>query len=148
MGILDKFKRTKSEGKKELKKMADRVEKSSVKELVKTEDKVVAEKKSTKKSVGLHVRAHRILLHPLISEKAAIAESHGAYTFIVANRANKEDVKKAVKEIYGAKAEKVRILNVNGQVRRFGRATGRTADFKKAIVYLKKGETIGVHEGV
>lgn len=150
MGILDKFKRGKEGEKNELKKVAERAErKTAAKEVAKSEEKaVVAEKKSSKKSVNLNTRAHRVLLRPLISEKAAIAESRGVYTFIVASNTNKEEVKKAVKEVYGAKAVKVHVSNVNGQARRFGRYNGRTSDFKKAIVYLKKGETIGVHEGV
>jgi len=149
MGLLDKFKRTKdgraeSVPEKEMKKTAKAVKPAVKKEEVKIEEK----KTASKKVVSANSAAHRLLVRPLVSEKAAIAESRGAYTFIVSAKANKTEIKKAIKDVYGANAEKVRIVNVSGKMRRFGRSSGRTSDFKKAIVYLKKGETIGVHEGV
>lgn len=93
-------------------------------------------------------RAHRVLRQPLVSEKAAIAEHRGSYTFVVAAEANKTTVKQAVKDLYGIMPTRVRIVNVSGKPVRFGRSIGRRSDWKKAIVTLPKGKSIQVHEGV
>ena len=65
------------------------------------------------------------------------ASAKGAYTFRVNRKANKVQVKNAVEEIYNVKVEKVRTANRKGKHRRRGRTIGRTADWKKAVVYLK-----------
>lgn len=89
-----------------------------------------------------------ILVKPLVSEKAAIAETANTYTFVVTNDATKLTVKRAVKEVYGVMPIRVRMLNVQGKYVRFGRGYGRRSDWKKAIVTLPKGQTIRIHEGV
>ncbi len=90
--------------------------------------------------------AHRILVHPLISEKATIAHSENKYIFEVANKANKIEVKKAIEEVYGVVPEAVNMINQVGKSVRSGR--GRTKNFKKAIVTLKKGDSITIYEGI
>jgi len=92
--------------------------------------------------------ASRIILRPVVTEKTAILESRGQYTFRVTKKTNKEQIKRAVSELYGVKPLAVRIVNVQGKQVRFGRFQGRRQDFKKAIIILKKGESIAVHEGV
>ena len=44
--------------------------------------------------------AYRILIKPVVSEKASIAESFNAYSFIVAKDASKKHIKEAVEQIY------------------------------------------------
>jgi large subunit ribosomal protein L23 len=39
--------------------------------------------------------------------------------------------------------DSVRVLNVNGKVKRFGRTLGKRSDWKKAYVKLKEGHDIG-----
>ena len=92
--------------------------------------------------------AYRIILRPLISEKTAIAETKGTYTFMVSTRATKSDVKTAVELVYGVKPLMVRTINNEGKKVRFGRNLGQRKDWKKAIVTLPKGKTISIHEGV
>ncbi len=92
--------------------------------------------------------AFRVLLKPVLSEKAAIAESHRSYTFVVTSRATKEDIKRAVIQVYGVVPHKIRTVRLEGKQVRFGNYFGRRSDTKKAIVTLKKGDSIRVHEGV
>lgn len=84
---------------------------------------------------------HRLLLKPLITEKATVT---GTYCFKVAPQANKQEIAKEFKMIYGKTPRKVNILNRMGKTVQRGRVTGQQANVKKAIVYLKKGETIDV----
>ncbi len=90
--------------------------------------------------------AHRILLRPIISEKATIAHSENKYIFEVALKANKIEVKKAIEEVYGLVPSAVNMINQDGKTVRSGR--GRTKNYKKAIVTLKKGDSITIYEGI
>ena len=99
-----------------------------------------------KKTVASH--AYRILMKPLVSEKAALREAKGEYTFVVAPSATKTEIKQAVFAVYGVMPSKVRTVNVEGRDTRFARGVGRRNDFKKAIIQLPKGKTMSIHEGV
>ncbi len=60
------------------------------------------------------------------------------YTFEVALKANKVEIKKAVEEVFGVKVASVNTMRVNGKEKRMGRYTGKTPDWKKAIITLAK----------
>ncbi len=92
--------------------------------------------------------SNRLILKPLITEKAAIAQSLNKYSFIVIKDASKVQIKKAIKEIYGIEPKTVNLINMEGKKRRFGRSTGRRSDYKKAVVTLPSGKSITIHEGV
>ena len=92
--------------------------------------------------------ADNIILHAVVSEKAARESARGVYAFMVEGTANKLSVKRAVREMYGIMPKKVRLMNQEGRRMRFGKTLGRQKDTKKAIVTLPEGKTISVHEGV
>ncbi len=83
-----------------------------------------------------------ILVQPRVSEKASHLAGKGKYVFIVAPKANKVEVKKAIEKAYKVKVIQVNIINNKGKVRNFGRTTGRISGFKKAVVTLKQGDKI------
>lgn len=153
MGIFDKLKKKKSDN-EEVVKEATQVEvavpaKENKPKKAKTlKEETVSESKPAKGKTSLHSQSNKVLLRTLVSEKAAISEGRGVYTFVVANNTNKLEVKKAVKEIYGVNPEKVRMINVEGKNVRRGYLGGRRSDWKKAVVTLPKGKTINIHEGV
>lgn len=67
------------------------------------------------------------------------------YVFIVNPDANKQEIAKAVEEIYAEK--KVRVVSVNtinikGKPRRLRGRPGKTSSFKKAIVTLEKEDSL------
>lgn len=159
MGIFDKLKKKKDEGEvsgTEAVVEATIVEpaeaktskKPASKKAKKTEGETVAENKAPKTKTALQSQSNFVLLKTLVSEKSTVGEGRGIYTFIVSNKTNKLEVKKAVKEIYGVSPEKVRMINVQGKDVRFGYKQGRRSDWKKAIVTLPQGKTINIHEGV
>lgn len=92
--------------------------------------------------------AYRVLVKPLITEKAANLAAESKYAFAVNPNSNKIEIKKAVEEVYGVKVEKVNVTHVSGKKVRQGRFYGRRKDWKKAIVTLPKGQTIKIYEGV
>ena len=83
-----------------------------------------------------------IILAPVITEKSYLMESEGKYTFKVANKANKTEVKQAIEKKFNVKVEKVNIVNSHPKHKRVGRYEGMTSRYKKAIVTLAKGSTI------
>lgn len=118
------------------------------KKAVETHSNASVQKSEEKTEKKIFNNADRILIKPVVSEKASIAESFNAYSFIVAKDASKKHIKEAVQQIYGVKPEKVRIINVEGKELRVKTGSARRGDWKKAIVTLPKGQSINIHEGV
>lgn len=92
--------------------------------------------------------ASQILRHPLITEKAAGFGSLDKYIFVVSGDTNKLAVAKAVQAVYGVTPIKVNIVCLKGKAVTRGRIKGRRSDIKKAVVTLKKGDSIQIYEGV
>lgn len=91
-----------------------------------------------------------MLLKPRVSEKAyGQAQTKNVYVFEVPVDAGKLEILDAVKAQFDVSVLSVNLMNVKGKVkrtvRRGGRATtGKRADFKKAYVTVKAGETIPI----
>jgi large subunit ribosomal protein L23 len=83
-----------------------------------------------------------VLTQPRISEKAGHLVNLNKYVFNVKKSANKVGIKKAVEAAYKVKVTNVNIINNKGKARNFGRTAGTTSGFKKAIVTLRKGDSI------
>ena len=84
-----------------------------------------------------------VLIAPHVTEKTSLAmQNHNQYTFRVRREASKTDIRKAVELMFDVKVTGVQVVNEPGKVRRFGRTTGRTQDWKKAYVSLSPGQTI------
>ena len=92
------------------------------------------------------ISSYRILVKPVLTEKSARLEALGKYTFFVAKDANKNEIMRAVRDLYGVKPISVRIALKKGKTVHFGRFSGQEKDEKKAIVTLKKGDSINVSE--
>ena len=106
------------------------------------------EAKSEKSGSAAVSQAYRVLIRPIVSEKASRQQSDNQYFFAVAYDTNRIEVAKAIKAVYGVAPIKVNMIRVEGKARRFGGVKGRRKDWKKAIVTLPKGKTISVYEGV
>ena len=88
------------------------------------------------------MEARDILIRPLITERTTQLMGEGKYVFVVDKRANKIEIAKAVAEVFKVSVVSVNTMNVTGKKKRVGRTVGKRADYKKAIVKLKEGETI------
>lgn len=92
----------------------------------------------------------QILISPIITEKSLAKTEKGYYTFIVAQKANKVQIVKAVADLYGVEVRSVNVIRVKGEEKLIrGRFKVKTKDYKKAIVSLKAGQKIpgfGVEE--
>lgn len=84
-----------------------------------------------------------VLLRPLVTEKSLTRATRlNTYAFEVAPKANKIQIRSAVERIFKVTVTGVRTQICHGKAKRVGRWAGRTADFKKAIVRVKAGDSI------
>ncbi len=81
--------------------------------------------------------AQDIIIKPLLTEKAYDNIADKKYMFIVAKSANKIQIKQAVEEMFSVQVQSVNTMNCKGKMKRMGRYSGYTPDYKKAIVQLK-----------
>ncbi len=88
-----------------------------------------------------------IIIKPLITEKnTQQSEKLNVYGFMVRKDANKLQIKKAIKELYGVTVTSVNTVIVGGKAKsrytKRGFIQGRTATYKKAYVTVAEGEKI------
>jgi large subunit ribosomal protein L23 len=88
-----------------------------------------------------------ILRRPLVTEKSSFQSNKlGQYSFQVAENATRTQVKDAVETMFDVKVKRVNIINVtpkSGRRSRSRRLLIRKPGFKKAIVTLVEGQTLG-----
>lgn len=112
----------------------------------KSEDEVVADKTVIVTSnVAGGVALSDVLIAPRITEKSAKLSEENVYAFQINPRANKHQVAQAIAAFYKVTPVKIAILNVPTKYARnnkSGRLQVKKPGMKKALVYVKKGETI------
>ena len=95
----------------------------------------------------------RIIIKPIITEKMTRqGETLNRYGFFVDRKANKLQIRKAIKDLYGVEVESISTMVVFGKKKsrytKGGVISGRSASRKKAIVTLAKGETIDFYSNI
>ncbi len=99
------------------------------------------------------MRADQVIIEPILSEKSNIARENECrkYTFRVDPKANKFEIMKACKELFGVNCISCNVMNVKGKPKysrgKGGAIKGYTSSWKKAIVTVSNGESIAVIEG-
>ena len=96
---------------------------------------------------------NNILIKPLVTEKmSALMESENKYGFIVDHNANKIEIAKAIKKRFEVDVVAVNTIKYKGKTKtqftKKGRFTGKTPQFKKAIITLKEGQTLDLFDEV
>jgi large subunit ribosomal protein L23 len=96
------------------------------------------------------MRLAEILIKPILSEKSnQMQEKRGIYSFKVARKANKLEIKKAVESFYGVNVAEVRTMVVpsksKSRMTKSGVISGRKPGYKKALVTVAEGETIDLY---
>lgn len=89
----------------------------------------------------------RVLIKPIISEKAEILSGNkGQYSFVVNKKANKREIRSAVERMYSVKVSSVNTMIMPSKARtrntRSGVLKGSISAYKKAIVKLTDGQEI------
>lgn len=89
--------------------------------------------------------APEVLIKPWITEAATVAMELNKYIFKVGKKATKIQIRQAVEKLYKVKVISVRTINLPGKTRTRGNIKGRKPGVKKAIITLKKGDSIDIY---
>lgn len=93
-------------------------------------------------------RLLQVILAPVVSEKATrLADKLQQVTLKVATDATKPEIKAAVEQLFKVQVADVKVANVKGKAKRFGRTMGRRTGWKKAYVCLQPGQEINFAAG-
>ena len=89
-----------------------------------------------------------LILKPIITEKGTLQMELGKYVFDVLPKATKPDIKAAIESLFDVTVVKVNTLTLPRKQRRVGRFVGYKAQYKRAIVTLKDGDSIALFPDV
>ena len=85
---------------------------------------------------------------PIITEKATILSEQNKSVFKVHRKANKKVIKKNIEKLFKVNVIKVNIINSKTKLKiKQGKRSYKTG-YKKAIVTLKKGQSIDLTTGI
>lgn len=105
--------------------------------MAKTKTKTAADEQA------LVLEAHQVILKPMVTEKGMYqADSLNQYTFKVNPLATKTDIKRAVEKLFEVNVQKVATQHRKGKPRRYKFTSGRTKNWKKAVVKLAPDDKI------
>ena len=87
-----------------------------------------------------------IIIRPVVSEKSYAAFDENIYTFVVANDANKIEIRHAIEQIFNVRVTNVNTLNCAGKRKRNRRSGGygTRPSTKRAVVSLAEGDRIEI----
>lgn len=77
-----------------------------------------------------------IIKRPVITERTSEMMAVKRYVFEVDLRANKTEIKQAIEQIFKVKVTGVNTIRMPAKPKRYGRHSGYTSEWKKAIVQL------------
>lgn len=93
-------------------------------------------------------RLLQVILAPVVSEKATmLADKREQVVFRVDRTATKPEIKAAVELLFKVEVKDVKVANVKGKTKRFGRFFGKRTGWKKAFVCLKPGQELNFAAG-
>ena len=88
------------------------------------------------------------IVSPVITEKATTLSEFNKIVFKVHKGANKNSIKKSIEKIFKVNVIKINTINLKGKIKLVrGKKSSRPA-YKKAIVTLKKGQSIDLATGI
>jgi large subunit ribosomal protein L23 len=90
----------------------------------------------------------KIIIEPIVTEKSNLMRDSGKYAFKVDSRANKIQIMQAVRELFNVHPVTCHIMRVKRKPKRVRYQLGYTAEWKKAIITVRAGESIQVFAGV
>ncbi|MGC9220525.1 MAG: 50S ribosomal protein L23 [Solirubrobacteraceae bacterium] len=92
--------------------------------------------------------ATQVIIRPVVSEKTYVLAEAGKYTFRVADTAHKTQIRQAIEELFDVKVVAVRTASVKSKPKRRGTTSGRTRQWKKAVVQVRPGDQIPIFGGL
>ena len=88
------------------------------------------------------------ILSPIVTEKSTNMSEHNKIVFKVPNSSNKEIIKKNIEKIFKVNVTKVNIIIKQPRIKLTRGRKVKVKGYKKAIITLKKGQTIDLTTGI
>ena len=88
------------------------------------------------------------ILSPLLTEKSTNLSEQNKIDFKVNKNANKRNLKTNIEKIFKVNVTKINIINKQNRTKLTRGRKVKVSGFKKAIVTLKKGQTIDLTTGI
>ena len=88
------------------------------------------------------------ILSPLLTEKSTNLSEQNKIVFKVNKNANKKNLKSNIEKIFKVNVTKINIINKQNRIKLTRGRKVKVSGFKKAIVTLKKGQTIDLTTGI
>ena len=88
------------------------------------------------------------ILSPLLTEKSTNLSEQNKIVFKVPSKANKRNLKSNIEKIFKVNVTKINIINKKDRIKLTRGRKVKVSGFKKAIVTLKKGQSIDLTTGV
>ncbi len=88
------------------------------------------------------------ILFPAITEKATFLSEYNKVVFKVSKGASKSSIKKSVEKIFKVNVTKINTINFKGKTKMIRGKKTKKPGYKKAIVTLKKGQSIDLSTGI
>ncbi len=85
---------------------------------------------------------------PIITEKATVLSEQNKTVFKVHAKANKKNIKKNIEKIFKVKVIKINIVNSKRKQKIKQGKLSTKSGYKKAIITLKKGQSIDLTTGI
>ena len=88
------------------------------------------------------------ILSPLVTEKTTNLSDQNKVVFKVPASANKKNLKTNIEKIFKVNVTKINIINKKNRIKLTRGRKVRVSGFKKAIITLKKGQSIDLTAGI
>ena len=88
------------------------------------------------------------IISPNITEKSTSLSEFNKVVFKVHKGANKKSIKKSIEKIFKVNVIKINTINLKGKTKVVRGKKSTKSGFKKAIVTLKKGQSIDLATGI
>ena len=92
--------------------------------------------------------SYDIILEPIVTEKSTNLSSLNKVVFKVAPFATKANIKKSVEKLFKVNVTKVNTINLHPRFKLVRGRVAKSSGYKKAIVTLKKGQSIDITTGI
>ena len=88
------------------------------------------------------------ILTPLLTEKSTVLSEQNKIIFKVPTGANKKNLKSNIEKIFKVNVTKINIINKQNRTKLTRGKKVKVSGFKKAIITLKKGQSIDLTTGI
>jgi large subunit ribosomal protein L23 len=90
----------------------------------------------------------QVIIRPVVTEKSYVLSTADKYVFRVHEHAHKTQIRQAVEALFQVDVVEVRTMSVKSKPKRRGYTSGRTRQWKKAIVQVAPGQSIPIFQGL